>query len=395
MPMSSGVVEKLHADMAAQVAAGETPGLVAGVVRGDEVDVFCAGHLGREGEEVMRRDTIFRIASMTKPMLALVALRLVDAGVFGLDEPVGRLLPELARPRVLRRLDGPVGDTVAAERAVTVRDLLAFTAGLGVVMAAPGQYPVQAEIEAAIGAPGPPRPAKTVPADEFLARLGTLPLLHQPGAEWMYNTASDVLGVLVSRAAGASLGEVMRAYLFEPIGMRDTGFWVPPESVDRLAVSYTFDETWQVFDLARGGQFTAPPPFESGAGGLVSTLDDCLAFSRLMLGGGVFEGRRLLSGELFAEMTRDQLTPAQKARTFWVPGFFDTHGWGFGMAVRTVAGDGESVGSYGWSGGLGTAWACDPARRGAGILLTQRAMTSPVPNPVMQAFWSAATAVWE
>lgn len=394
MPLIAQELEKLHRDLGAQVSAGRLPGLVSAVVSSDETDVFSAGTIGLGNPTLMRPDTIFRIASVSKPITAFVALQLVEEGRFGLDEPVGRLLPELAHPRVLRSIEGPVEDSVAAAKEITVRHLLTFTAGLGVVMAMPGTYPIQAELAAAIGEPGPPQPAKAKAPDEYLAALGSLPLVSQPGTAWMYNTCSDLLGVLMARAAGRELEQVLRERLFGPLGMSDTSFSVPPGKVGRLATSYApdADGELQLFDPAEGGQWTQPPPFESAAGGLVSTVPDLLAFTRLMLGRGVFEGRRLLSEELFAAMSSDQLTSEQKANTSWMPGFFEDHGWGFGMAIRTVAGDGESAGSFGWSGGLGTYWACDPVKGTAGILLTQRAMTSPNPEEWVTRFWAGTHA---
>ncbi|MCE0539597.1 beta-lactamase family protein [Kineosporia rhizophila] len=390
--MSAEVLSRLHADLADQVAAGAVPGLVAAVVCGDETEVLVIGTQGLDDPTPMRPDTIFRISSLTKPIVAFAALQMVEEGVFGLDEPVEGLLPELAGLRVLRSLSGPVDDTVAAERPILVRDLLTFTAGFGQVMAPPGTYPIQAELDRAPGAPGPPQPARTVAPDEYLAALAALPLLHQPGAQWMYNTASDVLGVLMARAAGATLQQVLQQRLFGALALRDTGFCVPSSKIDRLATSYQPGPTGglELFDPAEGGQWTSPPPLESGAGGLVSTAEDLLAFTRLMLGRGVFEGRRLLSEELFTAMTTDQLTEEQKQNTISMPGFFDTHGWGYGLSVRTVAGDGEPAGSFGWSGGLGTYWAATPGGS-AGILLTQRAMTSPEPEPLVTQFWSG---VW-
>ncbi len=352
--------------------------------------VLTAGTLGLGFGAPMQRDTIFRIASLSKPIVAFAALQMIEEGLFGLDEPVDRLLPELADRRVLRSLNSPVEDTVAAERPIAVRDLLAFTSGLGVVMALPGSYPIQAALDRAIGAPGPPQPATLASPDECLAALGALPLLFQPGDQWAYNTSSDLLGILLSRAAGTSLQKVLEDRLLGRLGMTDTAFSVPAADLRRLAVSYTGE--LELFDPAENSQWASPPPLESGAGGLVSTVDDLLAFTQLMLGRGVFQGRRLLSDELFSAMTSDQLTSAQKARTTWVPGFFESHGWGFGLSVRTVAGEGESVGTFGWSGGLGTSWAGDPVVGSAGILLTQRAMTSPEPSAWMTRFWGGVHA---
>jgi CubicO group peptidase (beta-lactamase class C family) len=314
----------MHDVMASHVERGGVPGLVTLVSRRGELHVDAIG---------LERDTIFRIASMTKPVTAVAAMILVEECRLRLDAPVDRWLPELADRTVLRRLDGPVDETVPADRAITVRDLLTFRLGHGMLMAPPGTYPIQAAIDAQGFSPGPLTPATTPAPDEWMRRLGTLPLLHQPGAQWMYHTGSDVLGVLIARASGQPLETFFRERIFEPLGMKDTGFSVPATKIDRLATSYwTNFQTgaFEVFDPAAGGQWSRPPAFPSGGGGLVSTIDDYLAFARMLLNKGTHGRERILSRPSVETMTTDHLTPEQKAASGLVGGYFETHGWGSG-----------------------------------------------------------------
>src|SRR5437660_2120113 len=212
----------------------------------------------------MRRDTIFRISSMTKPIIAAATMLLVEECKLRLDEPVDALLPELAERQVLRRLDGPLDDTVPAKRAITVRDLLTFRVGFGQMLAPPDAYPILKEANAQQIGMGPPSPSNMPPPDEWMRRLGRLPLMHQPGEKWMYNTGADVLGVLIARASGQPLETFLRERIFEPLGMKDTGFSVPAPRLDRLATSYWTDPesgALVVIDQAAAAQWTRPPTF--------------------------------------------------------------------------------------------------------------------------------------
>ena len=346
----------------------------------------------------MARDTIFRISSMTKPITAVATMILVEECRLRLDEPVGRWLPELADPRVLRRPDADIDDTVPAERPITVRDLLTFTWGSGLVLAMPGTLPIQAAMQERLGRSGPPQPGEVRTADAWIAGLGSLPLIHQPGTCWMYNTGSDVLGVLIERACGRPFASFLRERIFEPLGMLDTGFLVTPANLARFATSYARDPQTgdlAVYDVAEDGQWSRPPAFASGAGGLVSTVDDYLTFARMLLAGGRTGagrsgGERILSRPAVALITTDQLTARQKTATSWVPGAFDSHGWGFGVSVRTRRDGLAAVGQYGWDGGMGTSWASDPDEGLIGILLTQMMWTSPIPPDVCLDFWTSA-----
>src|SRR6266568_1067922 len=392
--LSKARLSRMHEVMAGYVERGDVPGLVTLVSRRGEVHVDVIGTQAFKDPDPMRRDTIFRISSMTKPIIAVATMILVEECKLRLDEAVDALLPELAERQVLKRLDGPLDDTVPAERPITVRDLLTFRMGFGQMLAPPDAYPIlSAANEQQIGM-GPPSPSTMPAPDEWMRRLGSLPLMHQPGEQWMYNTGSDVLGVLLARASGQPLETFLRERLFEPLGMKDTGFSMPEASLDRLATSYwTNFETGalEVYDEARSGQWSRPPAFPSGAGGLVSTIDDYLAFGQMMLSQGKHGSERLLSRLSVETMTTDQLTPEQKAVSGLVPGYFDSHGWGFGVSVVTRRDDIAAVpGRYGWDGGMGTSWYSDPREGMVTILMTQRAWTSPSPPDVCLDFWTSA-----
>lgn len=357
----------LHDVLAPHVGPDDVPGLVALVARGDEVHVEVAGRLAVGGPP-MTRDAIVRISSMTKPVVAAAALLLVEDGTLGLDEPVDDLLPELAGRRVLRSIDAQLDDTVPAHRPLSLRDLLTSRMGLGFVLAGPGTHPIQRAMDELGVAPGPPGTPLPEPA-EWLRRIGTLPLLAQPGQGWQYGTALDVLGVLLARAADRPLPELLAERILTPLGMRDTGFHVPPAAQHRFATLYAPAPV--VADDPVAGAWSHEPVFPSGAGGLVSTVDDVFAFSEMLRTG------TLLRRESVARMTTDQLDPGQADGVFLAHG----QGWGFGLAT------GPQPGRYGWDGGLGTTWATDPT--GTGILLTQVMWDERGPHPVYGDFWAA------
>jgi CubicO group peptidase (beta-lactamase class C family) len=362
------------------------------------VHVDAIGMKALGGKDPIRRDTLFRISSMTKPITAAATMILVEECKLRLDEPVDGLLPELADRKVLKRLDGPLDDTVAAKRPITVRDLLTFRMGFGQVMAPPDAYrilKVASELQIGMGPPGP----STMPApDEWMRRLGTLPLMHQPGEKWMYNTGADVLGVLIARASGQAFETFLRERIFEPLGMKDTGFSVPANKLERFATSHWthFPQdrsvktgAREIYDPAEGGQWSRPPAFPSGAAGLVSTADDYLSFCQMMLNDGRHGSERILSRLSIEAMTTDQLTPGQKAESQLFLG--DNRGWGFGLSMVTTR-DGVAAvpGRFGWDGGLGTSGYMDPREDMVGILMTQTAWTSPRPPSVCLDFWTSA-----
>jgi CubicO group peptidase (beta-lactamase class C family) len=372
------VTTQLRERLSAHVERGDVPGLVALISRGGDVQVEVLGAKASGSQDPMRRDTLFRISSMTKPVTAAAAMTLVDDGTLDLDEPVEkRWLPELANRRVLTRLDAPLEDTVPAKRSITARDLLTFTFGFGILLPFDG-YPITRAAEALhLGAFGPPRPQEPPAPDEWIRRFATLPLMRQPGEVWLYNTGSEVLSVLLARAAGKPLDALLRERLFEPLGMKDTAFAAPPEKLHRMAAGYLTDPqtgALQPYDPVEGGQWSRPPAFPSGAAGLVSTADDFLAFGQMLLNRGTLGRARILSPESVDAMTADHLTPAQKAAASFPPfGFWKNHGWGFGVCQVTAPDDlTGAAGRYGWDGGMGTAWANDPGRQLVAILMTQR-----------------------
>jgi len=364
------------------VDAGLVPGAVAVVARHGEVHIDATGTLAFEGEgsgTPMAADTICRMASTTKPIVAACAMTLVEDCTLRLDDPVDEFLPELADMTVLADPDGPLEETVPANRPVTLRDLLIFTLGTGSVRAEPGTVPIVDALDGLMGAEPEP------PPDEWIRRLGMLPLVFQPGERWMYNTAANVTGVLIARATGMSFGDALRERICEPMGMKDTGFSVAGESIGRLATAYQRDEATGGVVVEDGphGYWSRPPAFEDGGGGLVSSAGDLLAFASALLAGGSHRGERVLSRPSVTLMTSDHLTPAQKAvsglpagqtkAVRFRPGYFDDFGWGFGMSVLTRRTHlGPSVGSYGWPGRYGTAWYNDPAEDMTTILMIQR-----------------------
>ena len=331
--------------------------------------------MGFGDDRPMRRDTIFRMTSMTKPILGAATMLLVDDGRLALDEPVSRLLPELADRRVLKRVDGPLDETVPAIRPITVEDLLTFRPGYGFIIAEPTAfnppYPVIKRAEELQLVMAQPDPRTALDPGEWMARFGTLPLMYQPGERWQYNAGSLLLGVLVARAAGQPLGVFLHDRLFEPLGMRDTGFVIPADQVDRLATQYATDfSTGKLTEMAITGPdvWTTPPPFPSGAAGLLSTVDDYLAFAMLLLRRGVHQGRRMLSEASVQAMTTNHLTPEQIAGGGIL---LDGQGWGYCVGVSVEPDDVSAPGRYGWSGGYGTTWFNDPNRGRVAIALTQ------------------------
>jgi len=242
--------------------------------------------------------------------------------------------------------------------------------------------------------------------DEWIRRLGTLPLMHQPGEKWMYNTASDVLGVLIARVAGQPLETFLRERLFEPLGMKDTGFSVPPSKIGRFATSYWSEMNWHatgyrtdwcdpptgnltIFDEPEGGQWSSPPTFPSGTAGLVSTADDYLAFGQMLLNKGRHGDQRILSRPSVETMTADHLTPEQKVVSGYYEGYFANRGWGFGLSMITRRDHpARPVGKFGWDGGLGTSWWSDPNEDITALLMTQRAWTAPGSPGSWRDFWT-------
>jgi CubicO group peptidase (beta-lactamase class C family) len=389
--LSKARLDRMHDIMAGHVERGDMPGLVTLVSRDGEIDVDVIGRNAIDGVP-MQRDSIFRIASMTKPVTAVAAMILVEECKLRLDDPVDRWLPELGDRKVLRTIDAPLDDTMPARRAITLRDLLTFRLGYGMIPVFPDRYPIQKAIAEAGFAPGPVFPS--FPPDELMKRYSRLPLIYQPGERWLYNSGTEILGVLIARVAGSTFGAFLRDRIFAPLGMKDTGFSVPAADQHRFATAYVGDRATQalkVFDDPLAGRFSRPPVFENGSAGLVSTADDFNAFAQMMLNGGRLGNERILSRPSVELMTTDQLTPEQKQGTELL--LDGNRGWGMGLSVLTRRDDLCNIpGRFGWDGGYGTSWYSDPNENFTGILLTQRLMESPQPPRVMLDFWTAAYA---
>jgi CubicO group peptidase (beta-lactamase class C family) len=331
----------------------------------------------------MTRDSIFRIASITKPITAAATMMLVDDGRIALDDPVSRWLPELANPSVVRTPDADPGDVVPANRPITVFDLLASQTGWGF----PSDFSLPAvELLAAVQKDGR-EPQGFLPTDEWVAALARVPMLYQPGESWLYDTSSALQGVLVARVTGRPLPEVLAERVFEPLGMTDTAFVVPAAKRERFTSYYRAGATGAL-ELADApdGQWATMPAFPLGSGGLAGTADDWLAFARLLLAGGTTAtGRRLLSAESVRLMTTDHTTPAHRAIGAL---FLQGQGWGFGGAVDIARTDAWTVpGRYGWVGGTGTTAYLVPATGAITILMTQVAVDGPVPPEWLPEFW--------
>jgi len=366
-------LQTLRRTVAARVERAELPGAVTLVARvggeadGEQLDVAVFGETGLAHGDPMRRDTPFRLTSMTKPIVAATVLAFVDAGVLDLDGPVDRFLPELADRRVLKRLDGPLDQTVPAERPITVRDLLTFRLGFGMNGTPPDinpPIPVNLAAEERDLVLAQPEPRTPHAPDEWIRLFGELPLMDQPGTRWRYNVGSLVQGVLLARAAQAPLEEVVKEHILGPLGMTSTGFSVPEEQARRLPAWFMTDgatgkltrlpaDPWQTW--------ARPAVFPAGAAGLISTVDDYYAFARMLLHHGTHEGRRVLSPESVAQMTTNQLTPEQVAEA---PFPLDGAGWGMGVSVG-------ADGRYGWDGGWGTSWSNHPHLGLCTIFLSQ------------------------
>jgi CubicO group peptidase (beta-lactamase class C family) len=359
-------VDALHDAMAARVDRGQLPGLVTVLACGDDVRIDPIGRFGvATGSPPMARDTIFRIASLTKPIVAATAMMLVEDGTLSLTDPIDRWLPELADRTVLRRIDGPLTDTVPADRPLTLDDLLTFRMGWGHITE-PSFNPPYPIIRAADDAKlvmAQPDPRTPHDPDQWLKRFAALPLMEQPGTRWRYNVGTLVAGVLIARAAGRPLPQVMRERVFDPLGMADTGFHLPADQLYRLPEHYMSDQAGgppRAQTATTPQQWAEPPLFPSGSAGLVSTVEDFLTFARLLRNDGLHGGQRLLSSESVAGLTTNHLTPDQIATAGVLLG---GAGWGYGMAaVVSPTSRGMRPGQYGWSGGYGTDWFTDPGR---------------------------------
>jgi CubicO group peptidase (beta-lactamase class C family) len=356
------------------VDAGDLSGFVTLVWRKGEVaQVNTLGLRDIAGKLPMTRDTLFRIASMTKPVTSIAALMLMEEGKLRLEDPITRWIPELGGLQVLKDPEGPIDQTYPAARDITVEDLMTHRSGLayGFTSIGPIAYAYEERLGAPLGTPLTP--------DEWLAALGTLPLSYPPGERFHYSHATDVLGFLVARIEGKPLGEVLRERIFAPLGMDDTFFWCPPEKRDRLARLYKAPpEGGPLEDVSFPIAKTAPA-FEAGGGGLISTADDYLKFARMMLGRGEVDGVRLVKADTVELMAANRLTEAQREIPFMGIPFWGGQGFGLGVSVITDPAKQEwmgagSRGAFGWPGAFGTWWQADPAQDMVMIYLIQNSM---------------------
>jgi len=357
------------------VDSGQLAGAATLVWKNGAARTTCFGWRDLERKLPVERDTLFRIASMTKPITSVAALMLVDEGRVALTDPIARYAPEFSRMRVLRSPDGPLEETDPAERLITFEDLLTHRAGLTY-----GDFhrgPIARAYREALGGDIDSQ----VTPDAWITRLSQLPLIHQPGTIMSYGSATDLLGFLIARIEAEPLGAVLKRRIFDPLGMRDTGFLVPPDKRDRRSAAYGFnDEERLIKRNARPGIFVEERPvemtYESGGQGLWSTVDDYLRFARLFLGDGAVDGVRLLSPQMLARMMTNQLTEAQRASSRLLGRRPFAVGRGFGLGVSVVlepdANDmmrRAGVGTVSWPGAFGGWWQADPNNESVLIFL--------------------------
>jgi CubicO group peptidase (beta-lactamase class C family) len=356
------------------IDAGDLSGFVTLIWRkGEELQFNALGKRDIASGAPMTRDTLFRIASMTKPVTSVAALMLMEEGKLRLDDPISKWMPEFADLRVLKDAQGPVEDTYPAPRAITVEDLMTHRSGLayGFTSIGPIAYAYQKALGDVLAA--------EMGADAWLSALGKLPLSYPPGERFHYSHATDVLGFLVGRISGMDFRDFLFKRIFAPLGMVDTDFWVPHEKRSRLATMYRMKPDESGLEVAPMPLADAVPPFCGGGGGLFSTLDDYLKFARMLMGGGEVDGVRLLKPETVALMKANRLTDAQRQIPFMGIPFWAGQGFGLGLSVITDVekqawmGAGSN-GAFGWPGAFGTWWRGDPEQDMILIYLIQNSM---------------------
>ena len=353
------------AGIAPMLQQGVDQQLMAGAVtlvwrRGELAHAGAVGWRDVAARDPMRPDALFRIASMTKPIVSLAVMMLAEEGRLRLDDPVSRWIPELGDMQVLIDPLGPLDAVRPSSRAITIEDLLTHRSGLATAYTASGPLGAAYAERLGMALLDPRGP------DMWLAALGDLPLIAEPGERFTYSAGIDVLGCLLARVEGRALSEIVQRRIFDPLGMVDTGFWVPADKRDRLALLYrACPEGGALQDISLPLS-DGPPLFESGSGGLFSTAPDYLRFARLLLRRGEVDGVRLVRPETVDLMARNRLTPAQRAMPFpAVAGAWSS--WGFGLGLSMMLDPDRSpvpgsVGSYTWPGAFGSWWRVDPAR---------------------------------
>ena len=372
---------RIDAWMRALVADGRLAGISTLIARRGRV-AYRRGHgladiaRGRP----LAADTIVRIYSMTKPLTSVAAMMLYEEGRFGLDDPIESILPEFRAMRVMSGGNRYRPETVPAWRPITVRDLLTHTSGLTY------GFLETTLVDEMYRQGGVDFQTSPLSLGEVVAKAAALPLLAQPGAEWNYSIATDVLGHLVAVVSGQDFGDFLRERVLGPLGMVDTDFHVPPDKMARFAANYARgpDGRPTLIDDPLGSRYAAPPPLASGGGGLVGTMGDYLRFCRMMLNGGALEGVRLLGRKTVALMTANHL-PGDLA-SLGQPRFSESTyaGIGFGLGVSVMLDPARAQilgtpGEYAWGGAASTAFFCDPAEELAVILFTQLTPSSTYP----------------
>lgn len=336
-------------------------GLLAGAVTlvwqaGTVVQVNELGFADVHAGLPMQRDTIFRIASMTKPVTVAAAMSMIEDGTFALSDPVAAHLPELNGLRVMADPSGPLDQTVPLYRPITFDDLMTHRSGLAYA------FSVGPPLSRAYG-----KLMFRQDQDRWLAELAKLPLAHQPGERLTYSHATDVLGIALSRIEGKPLAQVLATRILEPLGMSNTGFTVSAQARRRAATMYQLDENGTLRDDVMGPAPVTLPTFCTGGAGLWSTADDYLAFARMLLGGGAVDGVRVLSPASVRLMRTDRLTDDQKKYPFLGMPFWRGRGFGLNLSVvtdpaqsRQLYGPG-GLGTFSWPGAYGTWWQADPS----------------------------------
>jgi CubicO group peptidase (beta-lactamase class C family) len=377
-----GRLDRLRTVLQGYCDRGEIPGAVALIQRnGCAPHCIAVGHGDDEADVAFGPRSIVRIGSMTKPLISVLALMMMEEGRFRLSDTVTTWLPELARMRVLTHPQAKLDDSMAAKRAITIEDLLTHRPGFGTALVAAGE--LGQAVQALSGGLG--QRAQLVP-DEWMSLLATLPLAAQPGETVINGFATDVLGVLLARVAGQALPELLRQRLLDPLGMDDTDFLVPAEKIDRLVPAYSvgwLSRKRLLIDHPSDSRFARMPAFPSGSGGLVSTAEDYLRFAQMMLAGGILDRTRLLSRKSVELMTTNFLTPDQRAMPFFGADFWSDRGLGLGVyIIDDLARHGRpaSLGQFGWGGAFATTWFNDPSEQLIAILMLQVAFPAVTPE---------------
>lgn len=354
---------------------GLLPGAVALSHRSGTTEAVVVGVQDLDSQTAMSRKSLFHWDSLGKPLTAALALTFIADDTISLTAPIDHWLPELSRPRVLTDPRGDLTQTVPADRPVTIEDLLTLRGGLGFTTDFDSPLIVALTTRLQEG-PSP----RTLSRESFLAAAGELPLAHQPGRGWTYNLGSTLLGLLLERVAGAPLDDLMASRIFAPLGMEDARWWVGAGDLDRFTSRYGTtgkpEQPLSRIDPPRG-LYSSPPAFPDGAGGIIGTADDWLAFGEMLLGRGIHRGQRLLPASLVDDMMTDHLTAEQQHSA----GFFlaEGEGWGYGGSVR-------ADGTYGWAGGAGVTARVNPARDRLDLLFTHVALDGPQGSPTITAF---------